>query len=146
MAAHPEFDSYADFFPYYVAMHSKPATRKVHFAGTTIGLVLALVGLVTRRPRMLLALPGFGYGFAWPAHWFIEKNNPASFGHPLWSLRGDFEMITYMMRGRDGELTKIAHGWFRQQDARTAAGAASDGTAAADTVELPTQGEASAAV
>jgi len=113
MAERPHFDTYEAFFPYYVAMHSKPLTRQVHFAGTTLGLLLALFGAVTRRPRMLLALPATGYGFAWPAHWFIEKNNPATFGHPLWSLRGDFEMIGYMLRGRDHELTEIAQNWFR---------------------------------
>jgi hypothetical protein len=116
MAKRPHFDSYQAFFRYYVAMHAKPATRQVHFAGTLIGVTLALFGLVTRRPRMVLALPLFGYGFAWPAHWFIEKNNPASFGHPLWSLRGDFEMIKYMLRGRDAELTKIAQSYLRAHD------------------------------
>lgn len=117
MAQRPEFDSYEAFFPYYVAMHSKPATRRVHFAGTTLGLVLAVIGLLTRRPRMLVALPGCGYGFAWPAHWFIEKNNPASFGHPLWSLRGDFEMISYMLRGRDAELSEIAQAYLSEHAA-----------------------------
>jgi hypothetical protein len=115
MADRPSFPTYEAFFPYYVAMHSKPLTRKVHFVGTTLGLVVALTGAVLRRPKLLLGLPGFGYGFAWPAHWFIEKNNPATFGHPLWSLRGDFEMIRYMVQGRDGELTAIAAEWFRSQ-------------------------------
>lgn len=116
MAERPHFETYEAFFPYYVAMHSKPATRQLHFAGTVIGLALALVGLVTRRPRMLVALPGCGYGFAWPAHWFVEKNNPASFGHPLWSLRGDVEMIKYMLQGRDAELTEIAQTYLREHD------------------------------
>jgi hypothetical protein len=116
MGARRNFSSYEDFFPYYVAMHSKPATRQVHFAGTMIGLAFALAGLVTRRRRLVLGLPGFGYGFAWPAHWFIEKNNPASFGHPLWSLRGDIEMIKYMFGGRDAELTEIAQTYLRDHD------------------------------
>jgi hypothetical protein len=113
MAERPHFDTYEQFWPYYVAMHSKPLTRQVHFVGTMLGLVLAFVGLVTRRPKMLIALPATGYGFAWPAHWFIEKNNPATFGHPLWSLRGDFTMLGYMLRGRDGELSVIAQDWLR---------------------------------
>ena len=116
MAERPEFHSYQAFFPYYVAMHAKPATRQVHFAGTMIGLAFAVIGLLTRRPRLVLGLPGAGYGFAWPAHWFIEKNNPASFGHPLWSLRGDVEMIKYMFQGRDAELTAIAQTYLREHD------------------------------
>jgi hypothetical protein len=118
----PTFSSYAEFFPYYVAMHSKPLTRRLHFGGTLVGALLALVGLVTRRPRMLALFPASGYGTAWPAHWLVEKNNPASFGHPLWSLRGDFEMVGYMLRGRDSELTTIARDYLRTHAfARTSA-------------------------
>lgn len=112
MTARPRFATYREFFPYYVAMHSKPLTRKLHFGGTVSGLAIALLGVATRRPKLLAALPLFGYGTAWPAHWLVEKNNPATFGHPLWSLRGDFEMTLMMVRGRDHELTIIARDWL----------------------------------
>ncbi len=106
------FDSYREFFPYYVAMHSRAATRRLHFAGTLTGLLLTAAGLLTSRRRLIPALPVLGYGFAWPSHWFIEGNNPASFGHPLWSLRGDVEMISIMLRGRDHELGIMARDWL----------------------------------
>jgi hypothetical protein len=116
------FSSYREFFPYYVAMHSKPLTRKLHFAGTVTGVVVALAGLLTGRRRLVVALPLLGYGTAWPAHWFVEKNNPASFGHPLWSLRGDFDMISFMLRGRDHELSVVARDWLRAHpESRTSA-------------------------
>jgi hypothetical protein len=108
------FASYRDFFPYYVAMHSQVLTRRLHFIGTVAGLVLTVTGLLTGRRRLLPALPLLGYGFAWPSHWLIEGNNPASFGHPLWSLRGDFEMIAMMLHGRDGELTVVARDWLAE--------------------------------
>jgi len=108
------FANYREFFPYYVAMHSRTITRRLHFVGTTLGLVGTVVGLVTGRRRLLPALPVLGYGFAWPSHWLIEGNNPASFGHPLWSLRGDFEMIGYLLRGRDAELSVIARDWLAE--------------------------------
>ncbi|HEX8095885.1 Mpo1-like protein [Jatrophihabitans sp.] len=115
------FGSYREFFPYYVAMHSKPLTRKLHFAGTVTGLALAVLGLLTGRRRLIAALPVLGYGTAWPAHWLVEGNNPASFGHPLWSLRGDFQMIRMMFGGRDHELTIIAKDWlFEHPEHRTA--------------------------
>jgi len=118
----PQFASYQEFFPYYVAMHSKPLTRRLHFGGTVLGAALALIGLVTRRPKLIGLFPLCGYGAAWPAHWFVEKNNPASFGHPVWSLRGDFDMVRYMFAGRDAELTVIARDYLREHEfARTEA-------------------------
>jgi hypothetical protein len=109
-----QFGSYREFFPYYVAMHSQVLTRRLHFFGTVLGLILTSTGLVTGRRKLLPALPLLGYGFAWPSHWLIEGNNPASFGHPLWSLRGDFEMIAMMIKGRDGELTVLAKEWLAE--------------------------------
>src|ERR1700712_1962973 len=108
------FASYREFFPYYVAMHSKVLTRRLHFVGTVTGLVLTVLGAVPGRGRRVAALPVLGYGIAWPSHWLIEGNNPASFGHPLWSLRGDFQMISMMLRGRDSELTIIARDWLAE--------------------------------
>ena len=106
------FASYREFWPYYVAMHSRSLTRRLHLTGTLAGLLVAALGLLTRRPRAILAWPGLGYGFAWPAHWFAEGNNPASFGHPLWSLRGDLSMTVFMLSGRDHELSEIAQRWL----------------------------------
>ena len=103
-----EFRDYEDFFPYYVGEHSRPATRWVHFAGTHLGALVALTGIATRRPRLVPLFPVIAYGFAWTSHFLIEKNKPATFGHPLWSLRGDLQMITTMWRGRDAELTETA--------------------------------------
>jgi hypothetical protein len=122
MSTRPHFARYDEFFPYYVAMHSKPLTRQLHFGGTLTGLAVAVLGVLTGRWRLLSALPLLGYGSAWPAHWFVEKNNPASFGHPLWSLRGDAQMIVLMLRGRDRELTEIARDWlFEHPESRTTA-------------------------
>ncbi|MEU3713525.1 DUF962 domain-containing protein [Streptomyces catenulae] len=105
------FASYEEFWPYYVAMHAKAVTRWVHLAGTLTGLAVTAYGAVRRRPRLLLGLPVIGYGTAWPAHFLIERNNPATFGHPAWSLRGDAQMIRMMLAGRDAELGRIAADW-----------------------------------
>ncbi|HEY2041779.1 MAG TPA: DUF962 domain-containing protein [Jatrophihabitans sp.] len=108
----PSFGSYREFFPYYVAMHSKQLTRRLHFAGTATGLLIAAIGVLTGHRKLIAAFPIIGYGVAWPSHWLIEGNNPATFGHPLWSLRGDFEMISYLLRGRDQALTIMARDWL----------------------------------
>jgi hypothetical protein len=108
----PRFASYEEFWPYYVAMHSRAVTRRIHAVGTLAGAALAVHGLATGRPRRLLALPVLGYSAAWPAHWLVERNDPASFGFPLWSFRGDVEMIRYQLTGRDGELDELARTWL----------------------------------
>jgi hypothetical protein len=106
------FESFEQFWPYYVAMHSRRSTRLIHAVGTVSGAMLTLVGAVTGTWYLLPALPVMGYGAAWPAHWFIERNNPAAFGHPLWSFRGDLRMIGTIVRGRDKTLRAVAASWL----------------------------------
>jgi hypothetical protein len=56
--------------------------------------------IATGRWLWLLALPLFGYGFAWLGHFAFERNRPATFKHPLYSLAGDFVMFRDMLTGR----------------------------------------------
>ena len=94
------FNSFADFWPHYLAEHSRPATRLLHCIGTLTALGL-LIGFVAVGKWWLfpLALVA-GYAFAWAAHFFVEKNRPATFAHPLWSFIGDWKMLALMLTGR----------------------------------------------
>jgi len=87
-----EFRSFEDFWPFYVREHGNPINRSLHFVGTTLAMGSVAAGLLTKRRALLLAAPILGYGFAWVGHFVVEKNRPATFQHPLWSLRGDFRM------------------------------------------------------
>ena len=91
-----------------MSQHSRPATRWLHFAGAHLGAVAAAAALVRRQPAGILALPLIGYWVARGSHRAVEKNRPATFAHPLWSVRGDLRMIAMMWQGRDDELTRIA--------------------------------------
>lgn len=112
----PEFKTYEEFWPYYVAMHSRPETRLVHAIGTITAGIVALSGIVRLRPKpkRLLLAPVIGYGFAWASHFLIEHNNPATFGYPAWSLQGDMEMLKMLLDGRDHELTEIAQQYLSE--------------------------------
>lgn len=96
------FRSYDEFFDFYLAQHREPANRRLHAIGTTLGLVMAVVAIATHHPWYVLLWPVVSYAFAWTGHFLIEKNKPATFGHPWWSLISDFRMLGLMMTGRLG--------------------------------------------
>jgi len=92
--------SFAEFWPCYLAEHKNPNTRALHYAGTTLVVAIAAAALLTGRWRLFLLLPIAGYGFAWAAHAFIERNRPATFTYPVWSLAADFKMWACWISGR----------------------------------------------
>ena len=95
----PRFESFRDFYPFYLSQHRDPRTRVMHFIGTSLVIVLTVVALATRL-WLLLLLPILGYGFAWVGHLAFEKNRPATFDHPFYSLAADFVMFFHILTGR----------------------------------------------
>lgn len=95
-----EYTNYADFWPYYLKEHAKPATRAWHYVGTSLAILVMAYALISGRFGLLLAVPVCGYAFAWVSHAFIERNKPATFTYPLWSLISDFRMFWCFITGR----------------------------------------------
>lgn len=91
---------FADFYPSYLAEHSDRTCRRLHFAGTTLGLAAVLAALATLDWRWLAAGLLAGYGLAWTGHFFFERNRPATFSHPFYSFAGDWAMWKDMLTGR----------------------------------------------
>lgn len=96
-----QIPNYQEFWKFYVGEHSKPSTRRLHFVGTTLVLALFVASFVTTY-RLLIFLPLAGYSFAWIGHFIFEKNRPATFKYPFWSLISDFVMFWYTVTGRMG--------------------------------------------
>ena len=92
--------TYRAFWPFYLNEHAKPQTRLVHIAGTTVATVLLVLAVLNRDPWLLLAAILSGYGPAWFMHFMIEKNHPATFKYPVWSLISDFRMSAYWFSGK----------------------------------------------
>ncbi|HGY9627556.1 DUF962 domain-containing protein [Pseudomonas putida] len=95
-----QFRSFAEFYPYYLGEHSNPTCRRLHFVGTSLVIALLAYTIASGKWLLLLAVPLAGYGFAWVGHFFFEKNRPATFSYPLYSLIGDFAMFRDILRGK----------------------------------------------
>ena len=104
--------SYEEFWLFYLREHAKPETRLWHIIGTGAASMLLVAALVTFSYELLLGALIAGYGLAWFAHFFVEKNRPATFRHPIWSLVSDYRMAAAWLTGNLGhELEKagVAH-------------------------------------
>lgn len=91
--------SFEEFWPFYVSQHSRPSTRALHFAGTTMVLGSLLAGALV-APGWAVLAPVVGYGPAWVGHFFFEKNRPATFRHPFYSFAGDWVMFKDILSGK----------------------------------------------
>ena len=94
------FSSFREFYPFYLQEHAHRTSRRLHFIGSCGVLVLLATALLTADARWLIAAPVCGYAFAWIGHFVFEKNRPATFRHPIYSLMGDWVMFRDILVGR----------------------------------------------
>ncbi len=94
------FRNFEEFYPFYLGEHADRTSRRLHVIGTSAAVLQMLAAVLMREPLLLLSALVTGYGFAWVGHYLFEKNRPATFKHPLYSLRGDFRMAREVFSGR----------------------------------------------
>ena len=95
--------TYEEFWPYYVSQHLHPLTRVAHVTGTSLGIVLFVVAVLTSTWLLVPLAFAVGYGFAFASHFIWEGNRPATFGNPAWSFRADFRQLARFYTGRLGD-------------------------------------------
>ncbi len=94
------FNSFREFYPYYLAEHANRVCRRMHFMGSTVALMLLVFAIYTLNPWWLLVGVLQGYGFAWVGHFYFEQNKPATFKYPGYSFIGDWVMYKDMLTGK----------------------------------------------
>ncbi|MBI5203232.1 MAG: DUF962 domain-containing protein [Elusimicrobia bacterium] len=103
-----EFRTLDDFWPFYIAQHMNRTNRRLHFLGTTLGLVVLAATVALREPRLIPAGFVLAYGSAWLGHFRFEGNKPATFQYPLLSFRADFRMYGLMWTGgMEAEIIRL---------------------------------------
>lgn len=95
------YKSFSEFYPYYLTEHKARGTRILHFFGTSMFFVLTIVAILKLNPLYFLGGIVTAYFFAWLGHFFVERNKPATFQYPLWSLKGDFKLYFQIIAGKE---------------------------------------------
>tara|TARA_R110000868_G_scaffold62922_4_gene189866 strand:+ start:35 stop:340 length:306 start_codon:yes stop_codon:yes gene_type:complete len=94
------FQSFSEFYPYYLSEHQNLVCRRLHFVGSLLILCVLAYSLTTQQWQWLILLPFLGYGFAWVGHFFFEHNRPATFTYPFYSFLADWVMFKDILLGR----------------------------------------------
>jgi hypothetical protein len=94
------YSAFSDFYPFYLSEHANRTCRRLHFVGTTIGVLFLLQAIESLNAWWILAGLAAGYAFAWTGHYFFEHNRPATFSHPLYSFAGDWVMWKDVLMGK----------------------------------------------
>jgi hypothetical protein len=100
MAPAERIKDFRTFYKFYLTEHSHPVSRALHFFGTTWVFVLPVLAIVTQTWWLFALIPVVAYGFAWIGHFFFERNKPATFQYPFWSLGSDFVMYFHTITGQ----------------------------------------------
>jgi hypothetical protein len=95
-----KFASFSEFYPFYLSEHSNRACRRLHFVGSSFSLACLLMALIQHNAYFVLGAVVCGYAFAWVGHFVFEKNKPATFKHPFFSLMGDWVMYMDIVTGK----------------------------------------------
>lgn len=95
-----QYKTFKEFYPYYLSEHQNYTSRLLHFIGTTLFFVVIMGAFLFHNVSFLILCPIVGYGFAWVGHYFFEKNKPATFKYPLYSLASDFKLYFQILGGQ----------------------------------------------
>ena len=94
------FESFREFYPVYLAMHSHRVNRLLHVAGNIIALAVLAWALVGRHWVALLVVPVVANGLAWIGHYRFQRNRPGVLSYPIYGMLGSWAMTRDVLLGR----------------------------------------------
>lgn len=94
------FNTFAQFYPFYLSEHANRVSRRLHFTGSSIALALLVTAVLTQTWSLVLLALVQGYAFAWVGHFFFEHNRPATFKYPRYSFMGDWRLWWEIVTGK----------------------------------------------
>ncbi|MDH5474856.1 MAG: DUF962 domain-containing protein [Cyclobacteriaceae bacterium] len=95
-----KYSSLREFYPFYLTEHNNTICRTLHFIGTFLVFCILILSFISQIWWGLAFIPIVGYGFAWVGHFVFEKNKPATFQYPAYSLASDFILFFDMIKGK----------------------------------------------
>ena len=107
--ANKRFKTLKEFYPFYLSEHRNLTSRILQLIGTGLVVLLFITAMLFHNYQFLLAIPFVGYGFAWVGHLFFEKNKPATFQYPMFSLASDFILFWDLLSGKQPFRVKDQH-------------------------------------
>ena len=101
--------AFDEYWLAYLAGHSKPATRALHYVGLFFAPIIGLAGSVFYAWWALFIIAPFFYAVAFLTHPLMEHNSNKPFAErPLWSAIALLRMLAIDMTGRLGQQIRRA--------------------------------------
>lgn len=94
------YKTFNEFFPYYLSVHSHRSTKWIHAVTTSFAMVFLVITLVTGKLAYVVSAWVATYAILFLSHFLIEKNRPATFRYPWWSILADFKMAYLLFKGK----------------------------------------------
>lgn len=70
--ATPRYQTFAEFYPYYLGEHANRTCRRLHFVGSSLALGLTLYALFTATWWLIAFAFVQGYALAWTGHFSLS--------------------------------------------------------------------------
>lgn len=70
------YETFADFYPYYLGEHSNEKGRRMHILGITNSIILIIIGTFTLTPILYAVALVQAYALAIGAHYYFDKHIP----------------------------------------------------------------------